>query len=324
MQKILVIAKLPGIDTIRMKLKDQGIQVILKDGLSLEEVIEETKRDSEIEGLVTLMKHPLNAENLEKLSHLKAISNYAVGFNNIEIEKANELKLPIGHTPDVLSDATADVALTLTLMACRKVRLAQEDVLQGLWKEFQVSRYNGVDPRDLKIGIIGFGRIGQNFARKCYRLWNVPIYTLKRASLEGLDLDFPFHAASEEEFFKNVNLLSIHCPLTDKTKNMVDRNFISKFENPFIFINTARGGIHNEEDLHTALKEGKILEVGLDVTNPEPMDKGADILKDQRVTVLPHIGSATIRTRTEMCHMAIQNVADVLLGNPMSHQANSF
>ena len=286
----------------------------------LEEFIE-AKNKEEYSAMVSLLSYPMNRENLNKISHLKAISNYAVGYNNIDLDAARELGIPVGYTPDVLNEATADTALTLLLMCCRKVPYVTREVKEGNWQSFELKKYNGIDPRDLRIGIIGMGRIGETFARKCYKLWGNKIFTLKRKSLENREFDFPIQIVEEEEFFKEVNLVSLHCPLTDQTHKMFNRAYIQKFKHPLLFINTARGAIHEEEDLLWALREGKIISLGLDVTDPEPMDKDHQLLKDDRAIIFPHIGSATKRTRSEMSTMALRNLAEVLRGRTMPHEA---
>jgi len=300
----------PKLPTIELDYPNEGVR-------SLREFMTKKK---DYAAMISLLSFDMNKEVLNELSHLEAISNYAVGHNNVDIDAAKSLNIPFGNTPEVLNETTADTALTLLLMGARRIPYVMNDVKKGNWKSFELTHYNGVDPRGLRMGIIGFGRIGETFARKCYQLWQTPIYIIKRKSLENKQFDFPVHIVSEEEFYKEVNVLSLHCPLTDQTKKMINKEFIKKFKHPFIFINTARGAIHDENDLLWGLQENKILSVGLDVTDPEPMHADHPLLKDDRVTVLPHIGSATQRTRSEMTFMALKNVIEVLCGNEMPHQ----
>lgn len=271
--------------------------------------------------MISLLSYPMNATTLAKLSHLEAISNYAVGFNNVAIDKAQELGIPYGFTPDVLNEATADTAIALTLMCARKIKYVMNDIHHKGWQHFELLRYNGYDPRNFRIGIIGMGRIGRVFAEKAYKLWETPIYTLRRKSLDNQKFDFPIKIVDEDEFFKKVNLLSLHCPLTAKTKAMVNKEFLQRFASPLIFINTARGAIHVEGDLQWGLDSGRLLTLGLDVTDPEPMNPNNSLLQDDRAIILPHIGSATDRTRCEMTELALNNVIEVLQGRPMPHCA---
>ncbi len=272
-------------------------------------------------GMVSLLAYDMNSAVIEEVKHLKAVSNYAVGLNNVDIKCAQKHALPYGFTPDVLNEATADTAMALTLMCARKIKFAMNDIIRGGWQSFQLTRYNGVDPRNLRIGIIGLGRIGTVFAEKAHRMWGCPIYAIKRKSLEEKEFSFPLRLVSEEEFYKEVNLLSVHCPLNESTKGMINSEYLNRFKAPLIFINTARGAIHIEEDLLANLESGRLLAVGLDVTHPEPMNKDHPLLKDDRAIVLPHIGSATDRTRTEMTWLALNNVIEVMRGRPMPHCA---
>ncbi len=326
MKKIWLATAFSGIERVESYLQDlkredpSSPEIILdypKTGMrSIEDFLPVAK---DYHGLAVTLAFPMNAKNLEQISHLEAITNVSVGFNNVDVEKVKELRIPYGNTPDILNEATADTALTLTLMCSRKILFAMNDIKNGGWQKFEFDRYNGIDPRTLRIGIIGMGRIGEVFAKKCYDLWGSKIYTLKRKSLENKKFDFPIHIVEEEEFYHEVNLLSLHCPLTDSTKGMVDKEFLARFKHPLIFINTARGAIHKEDDLIDALNEGKLLSVGLDVTDPEPMSKDHPLLKRDDAVIFPHIGSATDKTRREMTFMALNNVIEVLRGKPMPH-----
>ena len=203
--------------------------------------------------LITMLSDNIDKDFLETNQHLEAISNYAVGYNNISIPEATRLGIPIGNTPDVLTEATADLALTLLLMVTRNVPFAWEQVRKGNWVSWEPSLYNGIDMRQKTVGLVGFGRIGQNFAKKLWDLWKCPIIVWPRESAKRLNLDFPFRVVEKEEFFNLSEIVSLHCPLTEETKSLIDKDFIDKMKNPFVFINTARGACHKEEDLQDGL-----------------------------------------------------------------------
>lgn len=315
MKKIWLPTALTGIEQFAAGLEDDIILDYPKEGTrSLNDFM---AIKNQYHAMITLLSYPMNAETLEQLSHLEAISNYAVGFNNVDTAKAKELAIPYGFTPDVLNEATADTAIALTLMCARKIKYVMNDIERGDWQGFELNRYNGFDPRNFRIGIVGLGRIGRVYASKAYKLWGCPIYAVKRKSLENSKFDFPVKLVDEEEFFKEVTLLSLHCPLTDETRGMINREYLERFSSPLIFINTARGAIHIEDDLQWALDTGKLLGLGLDVTDPEPMEPTHPLLKDDRAIIFPHIGSATDRTRAEMTEMALRNVIEVLRGRAM-------
>jgi glyoxylate reductase len=269
--------------------------------------------------LITMLSDQIDQEFLKENQHLKGISNYAVGVNNIALNEATRLGIPIGHTPDVLTEATAETALTLLLMTTRKIKMATQWVEQGNWTTWEPTLFNGFSLSKGTLGLIGFGRIGQAFARMCYQLWKIPILVWERASAKDLELDFPYQVVSKEEFYQRVDILSLHCPLTEETENMINESFIEKMEKKFIFINTARGQCHDEKALYQALKQERIRAIGLDVTNPEPMKSNSPLLKRSECIVLPHIGSAIEETRYKMTQMCLENLINACERKPLPY-----
>lgn len=284
--------------------------------LTPSELMTEAKKSH---ALITMLSDEIDKKLIDANQHLEVITNYAVGTNNISISEATRLGIPIGNTPDVLTEATADLALTLLLNISRNVPVAWEQVRKGNWTSWEPARYNGTELKKKTVGLIGFGRIGQAFARKLWDLWKCPIVVWPRQSAKKLDLDFPFRVVEEDEFFKLSEIVSLHCPLTQDTTGIINKEFIDKMENPFFFINTARGACHIEDDLIKGLEEEKLLGVGLDVTDPEPMAKGAPLLKNSKVMVLPHIGSATNETRSEMTKMCLENIVAAFSKRPLPY-----
>jgi glyoxylate reductase len=276
-----------------------------EENLSREELTTQARASS---ALITMLCDPIDKAFLESNSHLKVISNYAVGLNNIDLNCAAKLGIKIGHTPDILTHSTAETAIMMLLNLSRKFNQVSLAVKEGNWRTWEPTLFNGEDLREKKIGIIGFGRIGRNFAEKAFALWKTPILVLKRQSYKSLDLTFPYSLVDEEEFFKEVDILSLHCPLTQETQNMINSSFIQRMKKPFYFLNTARGQIHCEQDLLEGLKAHKLKGIGLDVTNPEPMENTNELLTHPRAIVLPHIGSATDRTRFEMTEICLRNI----------------
>lgn len=258
--------------------------------------------------LITMLSDKIDQTFLDQNQHLKGISNYAVGVNNIDLNEATRLGIPIGHTPDVLTEATAETALTLLLMCARKIKLSTQWVQDGHWTSWEPSKFNGTNLSGKTIGIIGFGRIGQEFARKAYALWNSRIIVWPRESAKRLELDFPFQVVDKDQFFKETEVVSLHCPLNSSTENIINDEFISSMENPFFLINTARGACIDENAIYQGLKEDNIIGAGLDVTDPEPMPKNSPLLKRDDCVVFPHIGSATKETRERMTLMCLENL----------------
>lgn len=269
--------------------------------------------------LITMLSDQINQAFLSDNQHLLGVSNYAVGVNNIDLNEATRLGIPIGHTPNVLTEATAETALTLLLMCSRKIKKATSWVEKGHWTTWEPQIFNGQSLHGKTVGIIGFGRIGQSFARKVYQLWKCHILVYERESAKRNECDFPFQVVSPSEFHKKCDVISLHCPLTPETKGLINEDFINKMERPFILINTARGACHIEKDLYQGLKSEKILSVGLDVTEPEPMAKNSPLLKKEDCIVLPHIGSATQETREKMTTMCLENLVAALERRPLPY-----
>lgn len=293
---------------------------------NIEELEKRTDKD-EIMGVVTILSDKVDETFLDKLRNLRVISNYAVGFNNIDIKSANLRGIKVGNTPNTLTHSTAELAMTLLLTLARKTLHLQEQVWLGEWKRWEWERFNGVDLRNKCIGIIGFGRIGQTFARMAHQVWNSEIIVWngrwqKDHHKEDI-LNFPYKRVSEEEFFLKSQIVSLHCPLTEFSKGLINDDFINKMKNKFFFINTARGECHNEDSLLRGLEAQKILGIGLDVTNPEPMAKTSPLLSKKfrdKVAILPHIGSATDQTRKEMAIQCLENIRAGLKGEKLPYE----
>jgi glyoxylate reductase len=276
-----------------------------------------TAKAQESDALITMLCDNVDEEFLNQNKHLKVISNYAVGLNNINLPQATKLQIPIGHTPNVLTHSTAETALMLLLNLSRRFSEAQNYVRNDQWKTWEPLQLNGDDLRNKKFAIIGFGRIGQDFAAKVHALWGCEVMVLKRNSYNDLTLPFPYRLVDIEEIQANADVLSLHCPLTEETNELIDQDFISSMKKQFYFINTARGAIHNEDALLHGLKQKQIKGIGLDVTNPEPMAASNPLLEHRNVIVIPHIGSATNQTRSDMTKMCFENVVAGLKGEKL-------
>jgi len=262
-------------------------------------------------GIISMLSDNIDKDFLHLNNHLKVISNYAVGFNNIDIKTAKELNIKIGNTPDVLTDATADIAFGLILSVTRNFKQGMNNVSEGKWKTWEPLGFLGMGLKGKTLGIIGLGRIGKEVA---YRAkfgfgMNVVYYHPSKN-----DIDSNYQHVSLEKLFKTSDIVSLHCPLTSLTNNLVNKDNISKMKDGSYFINTARGLMHNEKDLHDALLSGKLRGVGLDVTNPEPMESDSKLLNHPNSIILPHIGSATDESRESMSIICAENIINGLKG----------
>jgi glyoxylate reductase len=260
---------------------------------------------------------------LGKCSHLGIISQFAVGYDNIDIEEATRLGIPVGFTPDVLSDATADVAFGLMIAASRKMFYLHKSISRGGWDYFRPKCGLGIELKDKTLGVFGLGRIGMEMARRCKGAYNMRIIYCNRHRNETAEKLLGARKVTLNELLESSDIVSVHCTLNDETKGLFDIRAFSKMKPTAIFVNTSRGAVHNEHDLAEALRKGIIWGAGLDVTNPEPMKPGNPLLDMENVAVLPHIGSATVETRNKMSEMTAINIIDYYKKGRVPNLVNS-
>jgi len=260
------------------------------------------------EGLLTLLTDRVDAALIERSVDLRAISNYAVGYDNIDLEAAAARGIPVGNTPDVLTDATADLTWALLMAAARKLPEAAADVRDGDWLTWEPAMYLGASVFGATLGIVGFGRIGRAVAH--------------RAS--GFDMTV-LHTGSEslQTLLEEADFVSLHCPLTPETYHLIDDAALSRMKPTAILVNTARGPIVDHDALRRALIAGEIAGAALDVTDPEPLPPDDPLLSAPNLIVVPHIGSATSAARERMADLAVDNLLAGLEGRPMPHQVDA-
>ena len=233
----------------------------------------------------------------------------AVGTDNIDLEAAAARGVPVGNTPGVLTDATADVAFALLLALARRIVPGAELVRSGGWRTWEPATGLGADLAGQTLGIVGWGRIGQAVARRAEG-FGMEIVHSSRSS--GVPLD---------ELLGRSDFVSVHTPLTPETHHLIDAGALEKMKPTALLINTARGGVVDQDALRTALHEGVIAGAALDVTDPEPLPADDPLLDAPNLLVVPHIGSATVGTRAKMADMTVDNLLAALAGRPMPHAA---
>ena len=258
-------------------------------------------------GLLCLLTDRVDAELLAAAPELRAIANYAVGVDNIDLAAADTRGIPVGATPGVLTDATADLTLALILAAARRLPEAQAAVRDGGWRTWEPRGWLGLELRGARLAIVGFGRIGQAVAERA-AAFGMTIEPVGR----GDDL----HAA-----LGRADVVSVHTPLTDATRHLIDAEALAAMRPTAILVNTARGPIVDQVALAAALRAGTIGAAALDVTDPEPLPADDPLLDAPNLIVLPHVGSATVATRERMAAMAVDNLLAALAGAPMPHPA---
>jgi glyoxylate reductase len=301
---------------ISRRIPNKGIEALRNAGLEVkvwgsaippthEELAEHT---AQANALISMLSDRIDKDFLLKNTHLKVISNYAVGFNNIDVVAATELGIPIGNTPDVLTEATADHAFTLMLAVARKVLDSNRSIAEGKWKNWEPMGFLGQDLRERTLGIVGMGRIGQEMARLCYQAFEMKIIYYSNTAKPELDKKWGAKKVSMDDLLAQSDVISVHTSLNEGSKGIFGKDSFTKMKKNAIFINTARGEIHDEIALVEALQTGAIWGAGLDVTSPEPMPSDSPLLSLPNAIVTPHIASATIDTRANMSFIAAQNI----------------
>src|SRR6185437_3708327 len=318
--KVFITRKIP--ETGLQKLKNAGLEIVEwkeKRSLTQQELIEFCKRS---DALLSAGHNKIDSFFLNECKHLKVISLHSVGYDNVDIPAANALKIPIGNTPGVLNGATADVAFLLMLASSRKAFYLNEKIIKGEWNFFEPTANLGIELEGKTLGIFGLGNIGFEMAKLCIGAYKMKIIYHNRNNNLKAEKELDAEMVSFEELLHRSDILSVHSNLSAETKGIFDKNAFAKMKTSSIFINTARGAIHNEKDLIYALKNRILWGAGLDVTNPEPMKKDNPLLTMPTVAVLPHIGSATFETRNGMSEMAAENIIAGLNGKRIPYPVN--
>jgi len=271
------------------------------------------KEVAEADALWSVLADSIDREVFDAATKLKVVSNLAVGFNNIDIEAAKEKGISVTNTPDVLTETTADLAFALILASARRITEAERELRKGNWTSWSVMDYTGMDVGGATLGIIGMGRIGEAAARRA-KGFNMNVIYHNRTRKPEAEEEHGFEYADLDTLLEESDIVLIFAPLTPETKNMIGEKELAKMKKTGILINVARGGIVNEVALYNALTDGTIWAAGLDVFEVEPVPLDHPLLTLPNVTVLPHIGSASIRTRYVMMELNRNAITDVLEG----------
>jgi lactate dehydrogenase-like 2-hydroxyacid dehydrogenase len=289
------------------------------DGPMTREVLLQKVRGCD--GLVTMLTEQIDQELMEVAGpQLKVVSNYAVGYNNIDVPAAKSRGIKIGNTPGALTEATADTAATLLLAAARHAADGIDAVKTGRWKCWEPLGYIGADLMGKTIGIVGMGRIGHALARRFHRGWDMNVIYTSRSPKPEYETDINAQRVDFDTLLKESDFVSIHCDLNPSTRGLFNYEVFQKMKRTAVLVNTARGLNIVQHDLYRALKEGLIASAGLDVTEPEPLPLSDPLLTLKNVVILPHVGSATFATRTRMAEIAAENLLRGLKGEPLLHE----
>ena len=268
------------------------------------------RRAPDLDGLLSLLTDPVDAELIVAAPRLRAISNYAVGTDNVDLEAASARGIPVGNTPGVLTESTADLALALMLGIARRLAEGEAFVRAGEWRTWEPGLMLGRDLHGATVGIVGFGRIGQAVARRAEG-FGCRVVQSSRSS--GVAL---------EELFEQSDFVTLHCPLTRETQGLIGREALARMKLTAYLVNTARGPVVDSAALGEALAAGEIAGAALDVTDPEPLPGDHPLLAAPNLLVVPHVASATHATRERMAAIAVDNLLAGLAGEPMPFSAN--
>ena len=272
------------------------------------------------DGVVSMLTEKIDHKALDAAPKLRVISNFAVGYDNVDVDAATERGIPVGNTPGVLTEATADQAFMLLLAAARRLPESIRYVKEGQWETWFPLQMLGQEVAGATLGIIGLGRIGYAVAKRA----------------KGFGMKILYHGGSNEEYaertgaqavdldtiFRDSDFISIHAPLNADTRGMVNQEKLALMKDSAILINTARGGIVQTDALLDALKSNSIGGAALDVTDPEPLPSDHPLLELDNCIVVPHLGSATDKTRERMGLIAAENLLLGLRGERLTHCVN--
>ena len=272
------------------------------------------KKAREVNGLIPLLTDRIDAELMDQADNLKVVSNYAVGYNNIDVDEATKRGIRVTNTPGVLTDTTADYAFALMMATSRRIAEADKYIRDGEWiHAWGPKMFIGGDVHGKTLGIVGIGRIGSAMVPRA-RGFNMDViyYDCVRNSKKERELNLEYKTL--EDVLENSDFVSMHVPLTPETRHMISEKQLRMMKPTAYLVNTSRGPVIDEEALYKALKEGWIAGAALDVHEKEPTNPNSPLLDLDNIIVTPHIASASVETRTKMAVIAATNCAAVMRG----------
>ena len=270
-----------------------------------------------INGLLCLLTDKVDAELMDTAGpQLKVISQIAVGYDNIDVPEATKRGIPVGNTPEVLTNTTADAAWALLMASARRIGEGERAVRGGQWRTWHPLHYLGQDIHGATLGIVGMGRIGYEVARRSSGFnMNVLYYDIARR--KDLEAKFPMKHVDLDTLLRKSDFISLHTVLDETTHHLISYEALSKMKSTAIVVNAARGPVVDHKALYNALKDGQIAGAGLDVTEPEPIPQDDPLLTLDNCVIVPHLASASYKTRGEMSRIAAQNLINGMKGEKL-------
>ncbi len=271
-------------------------------------------------GILSLLSDRIDAEVMEAAGpELRVIANFAVGYNNIDVAAAKSRNISVGNTPDVLTDATADIAVGLIIAAARLFGEGITAARDGRWRTWEPLGWIGQDLNGKTVGIVGMGRIGLAVAKRLRAAWNMQVLYTARNPKPEADAALGARHVPLDELLTESDFVSLHVPLSEQTRTCISYAQFDKMKPTAVLVNTARGEVVDQEALVNALKNGKIFGAGLDVCTPEPIPLDHPLLNLPNCILLPHIGSATTQARNAMATRAAENILAGLSGRALPY-----
>jgi glyoxylate reductase len=274
------------------------------------------------DGLVSLLTDRIDAALLDAAPRLKVVSNFAVGFNNVDVSAATARGVCVGNTPGALTDATADCAFMLLIAAARKLVEGVLDARAGRWLTWEPVGYLGQDLAGKTLGVVGMGRIGAALARRCQRGWDMKVVYYDLYPNPTAEAELGAKRVELDELLRASDFVSVHAALTPENHKLMGTAQFKLMKPTAVFVNTARGPLVDQKALYEALKSGTIFAAGLDVTDPEPPDPKDPLLQLPNVVIAPHIASATYSTRDGMAEICADNLIAGVTGQPLRAWVN--
>lgn len=272
-------------------------------------------------GILTLLTVTVDDSLLDRTPNLKVVSNMAVGVDNIDLVACTDRGIPVGHTPGVLTESTADLTMALLLSAARKLPQASRDAKDGKWTTWEPDGWLGADLAGATLGIVGLGKIGTAVAERARAFGMKLVYTNRSRNHEAEEA-LDASPLPLEELLRESDFVSLHVPLTEETHHLIDEKALRFMKPTAILINVARGPVVDPVALYEALADKHISAAGLDVTEPEPLPPDDPLYNLANCLIVPHVGSATVNTRKRMAELACQNLLAGLASERLPHTAN--
>jgi glyoxylate reductase len=284
------------------------------------EILRQRVRDCD--GLVSLLTDRVDAALLDQATRLKVVSNFAVGFNNVDVPACTARGVCVGNTPGVLTGATADIAVTLLLAAARRLGESSLDAREGRWITWEPLGWLGQDLGGRTLGIVGMGRIGFATAKRLHHGWGMKVLYTARSDKPDADRELGARRVEMDALLAESDYISVHADLNAATRGLFGAEQFRKMKRTAVFVNTSRGPLVDQGALAEALRDGTIFAAGLDVTDPEPLPPEHELYTLPNCVIAPHIASATVATRNAMARLCANNLLAGVKGEPLPHWLN--